>query len=178
MDKADPQYHYGTIIVSFQDREMRRRFIEKFKIYSPRDSFETFNGFIALITRDYCRSKKNKVTLDNFKVKRAPHPEELRWGNIGPTSTKTLIWYIMNFVVIIICTLISFGCAALIKIDQKKLQPTDVFKYRFLSAITAGVVVIMNFTIQFLIPYITDYQKDMFNGSRVKSSAGKIIFVV
>jgi hypothetical protein len=178
MQNGEQQYYNGTVIVSFENREMRSRFEEQFTKYSPKDQYETLNSLLAATYRDITKPNENKKTIQNFTVKRAAHPDEIMWNNIGASYVKGFMWSVLNFVLIFGVTAITFVLVAVIKSEQKKLDATDKFGYRSLSVAIAGVVVFNNYVIQFLVPIFTEFQRESHTGSMLVASSFKVIFVV
>lgn len=178
MQNGEQQYYNGTVIVSFENREMRSRFEKQFIKYSPKDQYETLNSLLAATYRDITKPNENKKTIQNFTVKRAAHPEEILWNNIGASYVKGFMWSVLNFVLIFGVTAITFVLVAVIKSEQKKLDATDKFGYRSLSVAIAGVVVFNNYVIQFLVPIFTEFQRESHTGSMLVASSFKVIFVV
>ena len=177
MDDGDPQYYNGTVIVSFENRDMRKRFERQFDKYSPKDHYETLNSMMAATYRDISKPNEKKKTIQNFTVKRAAHPDEIMWNNIGASYLKGFMWSTLNFVLIFGVTAITFLIVALIKSEQKKLDAKDKFGYRSLSVAIAGVVVFNNYVIQFLVPIISEYQRESHTGKMLVASSFKVIFV-
>jgi len=177
MENGDPQYYNGTVIVSFENREMRDRFEKQFNKYSPKDQYETINSMLAATYRDISKPNEKKKTIQNFTVKRAAHPEEIQWNNIGASYIKGLLWSIFSFVFIFAITAVTYILVAVIKVEQKKLDAKDKFGYRSLSVAIAGVVVFNNYLIQFLVPIFTEYQRETHTGTMLVASSFKVIFV-
>jgi hypothetical protein len=178
MENGDQQYYNGTVIVSFENRLMREKFEERFTNFSPRDEYETINSFTAAKFRDLTKPNEKKKMIQNFTVKRAEHPEEILWNNIGASFLKGTMWSVINFVVIFGVTALTFVLVAVVKVAQKKLNARDKFGYRSLSVAIACIVVFNNYVIQFLVPKLTEYQREMYRGRMLVASSFKVIFVV